>query len=177
MKNQSLRLRERHVVNVVSWTSWNINVGRTVFWKKINHFVTWTSCLERHVVNVLPWTSWNIKKNQSLPLRERQVVNVVSWTSWNIHVGRAVFSLKKKINHFVTWTSCLERHIVNVLKYFLKINRFLYENVMSWTSCCGRLETFTLVELCFEKINYFVTWKSIRVRHIVNVLPWTSWNI
>ena len=38
--------RERHIVNVMSWTSWNIHVGRGVFFLKNQH---------RFVI-VMPWT-------------------------------------------------------------------------------------------------------------------------
>ena len=68
----------------------------------------------------------------------------------------------------MSWTSYRERRAVNVLIY-KKINHFVYVNVMSWTSCRGRLVTFTLVLPCFEKINQFVTWTMCRERRVVGV--------
>ena len=153
-------------INVMSWMSCRerfqtFTLVELFFWENVSPFVTWTRSRERHVVNVVSWTS-------STSCRDRDAVNV-SWTPRNIHVGRAVFSLTK-INHFVTWTSSRERLEI------WKINHFVYVNAMSWTSCRGRLETFTLVELCVEKKNQSLryvnieSWTSCRQCRVVNVL-------
>ena len=124
-------------------------------------------------MNVVRWTSWNIKK-----INHFVYVNVMSWTSCRGRLETFTlvelcffFNQSLRYANIESWssTSWHERRAVNILKY-KKINHFVYVNVMSWTSCRGRLETFTLVEMCFEKKS--ITLKS--KHRVVIVMSWTS---